>query len=66
VPTVNQRDLKIGLLQAETPQPPIGERAAKVPIVGCILSYREVLIGLVRLLARSAARDAVAQWDQVD
>jgi len=61
---VKRRDLKIGLLQAEAS--PIGERAARVPIVGCVLSYRDVLIGLVRLLARSAARDATAQWDQVD
>jgi len=64
---LKRRDLKIGLLQGETPPTPsIGQRAARVPIVGCVLSYRDVLIGLVRLLARSAARDATAQWDQVD
>jgi hypothetical protein len=63
---LKRRDLKIRLLQAETPQPPIGERAAKVPIVRSVISCKEVLLGLVRLLARSAARDATAQWDQVD
>jgi len=63
---VKQRDLRIGLLQAETLPPPIGERAAKVPIVRSVISCKEVLLGLVRLLARSAARDTTAQWDQVD
>jgi hypothetical protein len=62
---VKQRDLKMAVFRGETLSP-IGECAAEVPIVRSVITCKEALIGLVRLLARSAARDATPQWDQVD